>query len=143
MPRLRLRLLLGDQLNPLHSWFSDTDPQTLYLMMEMRQETDYVRHHAQKVIAIFAAMRAFATALRERGHRVHYLQINEADSQLPMVESLDAVMARTGASVLEYQEPDEWRLDALLKEHLAQAEASGSYSGRMIASERMSDTRLL
>ncbi len=130
-----VRLILGDQLNPLHSWFSDVDPQTLYLMMEMRQETDYVRHHAQKVIAIFAAMRAFATALRERGHRVHYLQINEADSKLPMAESLDAVMARTGASVLEYQEPDEWRLDALLKEHMAQAEASGSYSGRMVASE--------
>ena len=75
-------------------------------------------------------MRAFATALRERGHQVHYLQIDEAGSQLPMVESLDAVMACTGASVLEYQEPDEWRLDALLKEHLAQAEASGSFVPR-------------
>ena len=29
-------------------------------MAEMRQETDYAPHHIQKVLAFFAAMRAFA-----------------------------------------------------------------------------------
>ena len=32
----------------------------VYLMAEMRQETDYAPHHIQKVLAFFAAMRAFA-----------------------------------------------------------------------------------
>ena len=58
-----LALVLGDQLNASHSWFSEVDPQRLIVMMEMRQETDYVRHHQQKILAFFAAMRAFATAL--------------------------------------------------------------------------------
>ena len=53
-----LRLILGDQLNPHHSWFDTCSPNIIYVMLELRAETDYVLHHAQKVIAIFAAMRA-------------------------------------------------------------------------------------
>ena len=44
-----LRLLLGDQLNLQHSWFDEVNPNVIYLMAEMRQETDYVKHHVQKV----------------------------------------------------------------------------------------------
>ncbi|MGB1371393.1 MAG: cryptochrome/photolyase family protein, partial [Flavobacteriaceae bacterium] len=40
-----LRLILGDQLNENHSWFSSVDDQILYCIFEMRQETDYVQHH--------------------------------------------------------------------------------------------------
>ena len=42
----RLRFILGDQLNENHSWFQEPNSRTLYLMAEMRQETDYVVHHA-------------------------------------------------------------------------------------------------
>ena len=55
-----LRLVLGDQLNPEHPWFQTPDPEVLIVMMEVRQETDYVLHHAQKIIAIFAGMRRLA-----------------------------------------------------------------------------------
>ena len=74
---LTLRLILGDQLNPQHSWFNDVQPDVVYVLMEIRQETDYVLHHAQKVLAIFAAMRAFAAALKESGHRVRYVRIGD------------------------------------------------------------------
>ena len=55
-----LKLILGDQLNALHSQFKTIDDDTVWVMMEVRQETDYVLHHAQKIVAIFAAMRDFA-----------------------------------------------------------------------------------
>ena len=42
-----LRLLLGDQLNPQHSWFATRDDGVVYVLMEVRQETEYVLHHAQ------------------------------------------------------------------------------------------------
>lgn len=45
-----LRLILGDQLNHQHSWFDDDQEKVVYVIMEMRQETDYVRHHIQKVV---------------------------------------------------------------------------------------------
>ena len=65
-----LRLILGDQLDPQHPWFARVDPGVLHVMMEMRQETDYVLHHAQKILAIFAAMRAFAARLRDEIHKL-------------------------------------------------------------------------
>ena len=72
-----LRLILGDQLSPRHSWFDAAAPDTVYVLMEVRQETDYVRHHAQKIIAIFAAMRDFAARLRAEGHLVDYIAIDD------------------------------------------------------------------
>ena len=59
----RLRFILGDQLNSQHGWFRETSDDIVYLMAEMRQETDYVKHHIQKVVAFFLAMRNFAKEL--------------------------------------------------------------------------------
>ena len=73
----RLRLLLGDQLNSEHSWFRETSDDTIYLMAEMRQETDYVKHHIQKVVAFFLAMRNFADELSKLNHTVVYVKIND------------------------------------------------------------------
>nr|WP_321416201.1 cryptochrome/photolyase family protein [uncultured Allomuricauda sp.] len=48
-----LRLFLGDQLNLSHSWLNQVNDDHIYLMAEMRQETDYVKHHIQKVTGFF------------------------------------------------------------------------------------------
>lgn len=37
-----IRLILGDQLNIHHSWFRNIDHSTLYLLIEIKQETDYI-----------------------------------------------------------------------------------------------------
>ena len=71
-----LRLILGDQLNSNHSWFKNVDENVLYIMMEVRQETDYIKHHIQKVLAFFASMREFAKELEEKGHHVLYLSLD-------------------------------------------------------------------
>ena len=42
------RLILGDQLHYGHSWFREVRSDVMYLMMEVRQETDYVLHHIQE-----------------------------------------------------------------------------------------------
>ncbi|NLY27152.1 MAG: cryptochrome/photolyase family protein [Alcaligenaceae bacterium] len=109
-----VRLLLGDQLNSQHSWFQTTDPDVVYVMMEIRQETDYVLHHAQKILAIFAAMRHFARALSHRGHRVHYLTIDDPGNTHSLTHNLTRVMQQYEAGRLEWQEPDEYRLDQQL-----------------------------
>ena len=112
-----LRLILGDQLNLQHRWFNEVDDATVYILMEVRQETDYVLHHAQKILAIFAAMRDLARQLREAGHRVHYLAIDDASNLQSMPDNIDALIARYQATAFEYQAPDEWRLDQQLYQH--------------------------
>ncbi|SHN40038.1 deoxyribodipyrimidine photolyase-related protein [Duganella sacchari] len=114
-----LRLILGDQLNGQHSWYSKVRDDVVYVMMEVRQETDYVLHHAQKIIAIFAAMRDFAARLRASGHVVHYLAIDDQDNVQSLPDNLDALLARYQASAFEWQAPDEWRLDEQLRAYAA------------------------
>ena len=118
-PVTTLKLILGDQLNSGHSWFAATDHHVVFAFMEMRQETDYVLHHAQKVIGIFAGMRDFAKLLQADGHRVHYLAIDDAENRQTLTGNLDDLIERYGCTVFEYQEPDEWRLDQQLKHYAA------------------------
>lgn len=109
-----LRLLLGDQLNAQHSWFRETDDQVIYCLFEMRQETDYTRHHIQKVIAFFAAMRHFADTLRQQGHRVEYFTLDDPRNTGTLDGNLRLLIEEHGISRFEYQLPDEWRLDQQL-----------------------------
>ena len=115
-----LRLLLGDQLNPRHRWFDEVRTDVIYLLMEIRQETDYVLHHAQKILAIFAAMRDFARRLAEAGHRTHYLAIDAPANRHSLPANLDALIDQHAATRLEYQAPDEYRLDRQLADYAAQ-----------------------
>jgi deoxyribodipyrimidine photolyase-related protein len=112
-----LKLILGDQLNCQHSWFKQPREDIVFVMMEVRQETDYVWHHAQKIIAIFAAMRDFAQRLRAGGHRVHYLTIDDPDNRQSVPGNLDALIAHYGARAYAWQAPDEWRLDRQLADY--------------------------
>ena len=132
-----LRLILGDQLNPEHSWFSARDEQVIYVLMEVRQETDYVLHHAQKIIAIFAAMRDFARQLALAGHRVHYLAIDDPANCQSLPANLDALIARYSATAFEYQAPDEWRLDRQLADYASRL----AIPGRMVDSEHFYSRR--
>jgi deoxyribodipyrimidine photolyase-related protein len=84
-----LRLILGDQLNSQHSWFSNIDQNIIYVLMEIRQETDYVRHHIQKILIFFAAMRQFAQELQNQGHRVHYVTISNPENTHSLVKNLE------------------------------------------------------
>ncbi|MET3117092.1 deoxyribodipyrimidine photolyase-related protein [Undibacterium sp. GrIS 1.8] len=112
-----LRLILGDQLNLQHRWFKEVDDATVYVLMEVRQETDYVLHHAQKILAIFAGMRDLARQLRDAGHRVHYLAIDDAHNLQSIPANIDALIAHYQAKAFGYQAPDEWRLDQQLYQH--------------------------
>ncbi len=130
-----LRLILGDQLNPQHSWFASVQPGVVYVLMEVRQETDYVLHHAQKIIAIFAAMRALARQLQAAGHRVHYLCIDHPANRQNLADNLQALMAYYQPQRLEYQEPDEYRVDLNLQTLLASSPYRSSVSSSRIDSE--------
>jgi deoxyribodipyrimidine photolyase-related protein len=114
-----LRLILGDQLNARHSWFRAVDDDVVYVLMEVRSETDYVRHHAQKVLGIFAAMRRFGEALAKAGHRVEYLRIGDARNRHGFAANLPWLIEQLGATRLERMEADEWRVEQALNQAFA------------------------
>lgn len=113
---MTVRFILGDQLNQKHSWFKDTDDKVCYFMAEMRQETDYTRHHIQKVVAFFQSMRNFKDWLHERGHQVVYYELDHKDNEQELTKNLKKILKDKNAEKFEYQLPDEYRLDKQLKE---------------------------
>ncbi|GAA4806421.1 cryptochrome/photolyase family protein [Litoribaculum gwangyangense] len=109
-----LRLILGDQLNIKHTWFKETNDEVLYCLFEMRQETDYVKHHIQKVIGFFAAMRQFAHDLKSQGHQVVYYKINDENNTRNLAKNLSNLIKEHSIEAFEYMLPDEYRLDLQL-----------------------------
>jgi deoxyribodipyrimidine photolyase-related protein len=112
---MKLRLLLGDQLNLKHSWFDKQEDNTFYVLYELHQETHYVIHHIQKIVAFFSAMRAFASDLQKQGHQVLYFDINSPASKKSLEDNIKDLIAEKGFTKFEYQLPDEYRLDQQLK----------------------------
>ena len=110
-----VKLILGDQLNMAHPWFDNVDEETLFVMMEVRSETDYVKHHIQKVVAIFKAMRTFAEDLRNKGHQVHYISITDPENRPTISTNLERICQKYIVKELHYQLPDEYRVDQEMK----------------------------
>ena len=112
---MKIRLLLGDQLNSTHPWFDVVDDEVLYVQMEMRQETDYAPHHIQKLIAFFGAMRNFHQELVQNGHHVLYMTLDAPDNRQDLTQNLQEVIRKHPTVSFSYQSPDEYRLAEQLK----------------------------
>ena len=110
-----IRLILGDQLNINHSWFQKTDDSVTYVLMEIRSETDYATHHIQKIVGFFAAMRNFASELQSKNHNVIYFRLNDENNLQSFDKNLNYLIEKENFTHFEYQLPDEYRLDELLK----------------------------
>lgn len=111
-----LRLILGDQLNSQHSWYTKTDPNVVYVLMEVRTETDYASHHIQKVVGYFSAMRSFTKALKSENHNVIYIGINDENNFQSFEKNIETLISEYKITNFEYQFPDEYRLDKILKD---------------------------
>lgn len=111
-----LRLILGDQLNIEHSWFIKPADEAVYLMMEVREEATYARHHIQKVVAFFVAMREFAAELEQKGFKVIYRSLDDKHNLQSLSANVEQLVGSGSYSAFEYQLPDEYRVDQALSE---------------------------
>ncbi|WP_317125771.1 cryptochrome/photolyase family protein [Flavobacterium beibuense] len=119
-----LRLILGDQLNINHSWFKTTDDTVLYVLMEVRSETDYVWHHIQKVTAFFAAMENFYLELKKQNHNIVYIRLDDTDNQNTFSGNCSALIKKYNIRNFEYQYPDEYRVDKELSDFCTKLDIS-------------------
>jgi deoxyribodipyrimidine photolyase-related protein len=105
-----LRLILGDQLNINHSWFQKKDSNITYVLMEVMQEQEYVKHHIQKIVGYFTAMRSFVQELEGLGNQVIYIKLDDALNQQNFEGNIKSLLEELSINKFEYQEPDEYRL---------------------------------
>ena len=111
-----LRLVLGDQLTPDVAALSDLDPGTdVVLMAEVMAEATYVRHHKQKLVFFFSAMRHFAAELSARGIAVDYVRLDDPANSGSLAGELARAARRHGARRVVVTAPGEWRVLHLLE----------------------------
>ena len=110
-----LRLILGDQLSHYHSWYQEVRDDVIYLIAEVQSEASYVKHHVQKVLGFFHAMRTFAHELEQAGHRIIYVTLDDEQNQGSISAECLRHIVLHSASAFAYQEPDEWRLQEELR----------------------------
>jgi len=112
-----LRFILGDQLSHSISSLVDIDcANDLVLMVEVADETSYVKHHKQKLILILSAMRHFAAELRSRGILVDYVKLDDEGNTGSFASELKRALNRHKINRVVITEPSEWRVMQMVKQ---------------------------
>ena len=107
--------VLGDQLSPTLSSLTGADQaDTVVLMMEVADETAYVRHHKTKLAYILSAMRHHAQALEQAGWRVDYVRLDDPDNEGSFTGEVARAIARHAPDRIVVTEAGEWRVAAML-----------------------------
>lgn len=106
-----LRLILADQLTRGIASLNDLDPkQDVVLMAEVMEEASYVKHHKQKLVFLFSAMRAFAAELRAEGIEVDYVELDARGNSGSLGGEVSRAVKRHKPERLVLTEPGEWRV---------------------------------
>lgn len=106
-----LRFVLGDQLSRGIAALSDIDVEhDLVLMVEVAAEATYVKHHKQKIVFLFSAMRHFAKALRREGVDVDYVRFDAPGNTGSFAGELARAVERHRPERVVVTFPGEWRV---------------------------------
>jgi len=106
-----LRLVLGDQLSESLASLREVDAkQDLILICEVMQEATYVKHHKKKIAFLFSAMRHFGEELRERGLRVRYVKLDDAENTGSLEGEVGRAVRELEPERLVLTEPGEYRV---------------------------------
>lgn len=117
MTRPTLVPVLGDQLSHnLASLRGLSREDTVILMMEVFEEATYVKHHKQKIVLIFSAMRHFAAELRHEGWTVDYVRLDDPDNSGSFTGEVARAAERHSPGAIRVVEPGEWRVKAAMDE---------------------------
>ncbi|QIG55024.1 cryptochrome/photolyase family protein [Altererythrobacter sp. BO-6] len=109
--------ILGDQLSRnLASLRGRAKDDTVILMMEVWDEATYVKHHKQKIVLIFSAMRHFAAELRDAGWTVDYVKLTDRDNSGSFTGEVARAIERHDPRAVHVVEASEWRVQQAIEE---------------------------
>ncbi len=118
MAKKKTRVLvpvLGDQLTTDLASLADADKAgTIVLMMEVADETTYVRHHKKKIAFILSAMRHHAADLERLGWTVDYVRLDDPDNCGSFTAEIARAVDRHAPDRIVVTEAGEWRVQAML-----------------------------
>lgn len=108
--------ILGDQLSHgLASLRGVAKGDARLLLMEVAEETTYVRHHKAKIVLILSAMRHFAEELRAEGWQVDYIRLDDPENEGSFTAEVARAVARHRPSAIRIVEAGEWRVQKAIE----------------------------
>ncbi len=116
-----LRTVFADQLTQGVAALRDCEDGDVVLMVEVREEATYVRHHKKKIAFLFSAMRHFAEALRAEGLSVDYVTLDAPGNTGSFTGEVVRAVKRHGADRVVATEPGEWRVLEAMRQWEAEA----------------------
>ncbi len=109
-------VVLGDQLCEDIAALAAADrSRDIVLMMEVAEETTYVRHHRKKVVLVLAAMRHFANVLRDDGWQVDYVGLTDEANTGSFAGEIERAVQRHAPKRILVTHPGEWRVRESLR----------------------------
>ena len=109
--------ILGDQLSRnLPSLAETSKDQAVLLFMEVWDEATYVKHHKQKIVLIFSAMRHFAEEMREAGWQVDYVRLDDTANTGSFTGEVARAVERHTPCEVRVTESGEWRVQQAMEE---------------------------
>ena len=108
--------VLGDQLTPDIAALRAADKKdSIVLIMEVADETTYVKHHKAKIAFILSAMRHHAQRLRGLGWTVDYVKLDAPDNSGSFTGEVARAVERHRPRAIHVTEAGEWRVRAMLE----------------------------
>ncbi|NML11406.1 cryptochrome/photolyase family protein [Sphingobium sp. AR-3-1] len=108
--------IMGDQLTPdIASLRAADKARSVVLMMEVADETSYVRHHKAKIAFILSAMRHHADRLRAMGWTVDYVTLDDPANSGSFTSEVARAVERHKPAAIHVTEAGEWRVQAMLE----------------------------
>lgn len=112
-----LRVILWDQLSTNISSLRDADvTNDLVLFIETRSECVQPKHHKKKLLFLLSAMRHFAQELKDKGFKVHYVALNDADNTQNLDSDIVRIAKANKVNQVVVTCPGEYRIYAMLNQ---------------------------
>lgn len=107
--------ILGDQLShDLASLRGVAPGDAIVLMMEVADETTYVRHHKRKIALVLSAMRHFAEELHAAGWTVDYVRLDDPANSGNFTGEIARAVKRHRPGAIRIVESGEWRVKMMI-----------------------------
>ncbi len=112
----RLVVILGDQLDPNSAALEGFDARhDAVWMAEVAEESTFVWSHKARIAVFLAAMRHYRDALRKRGLRVLYRQLDDSGNSGNLGAELKASLGSGRPERIVLCEPGEWRVEQAIR----------------------------
>lgn len=109
-----LLFLLGDQLDRAAPTIANLGPEDVVLMAEVKGESEHVPSHVQRTVLFLSAMRHHAQWLKQQGHRVHYVHLDDSQNTHSLAGELIRAVHRFKPRSVTLIRPGEHRVHAAL-----------------------------